>query len=62
MMEMVCFCLSSQQGQKYGNLAITPLNSKKYLYRAYIEYVRNSVLNNPIFTKWLWHTIRLGYK
>ncbi len=58
----VLLLLIKSTGTKYGNLAITPFNSKKYLYHAYIEYVRNSVLNNPIFTKWLWHIIRLGYK
>ena len=31
-----------------GNLGITPFNPRKYLYHAYIEYIRNTGLNNPL--------------
>ncbi len=31
-----------------GNLGIIPFIPKKYLYHAYIEYVRNTRLNNPL--------------
>ena len=31
-----------------GNLGIVPFNPRKYVYHAYIEYIRNTGLNNPL--------------
>lgn len=31
-----------------GNLGIMLFNPKKYVYHAYIEYIRNTRLNNPL--------------
>ena len=50
---LVDFCsyldvLDHPNGMLMGNLGIIPFNPKKYLYHAYIEYVRNTGLNNPL--------------
>ncbi|MCX8573915.1 MULTISPECIES: DNA primase family protein [unclassified Gilliamella] len=50
---LVNFCsyldvLESPNGMPIGNLGISPFNPQKYLYHAYIEYVRNNGLNNPL--------------
>ena len=50
---LVDFCsyldtLDYPNGMLIGNLGIIPFNPKKYLYHAYIEYVRNTGLNNPL--------------
>jgi putative DNA primase/helicase len=50
---LVDFCsyldvLEHPNGMLMGNLGIIPFNPKKYLYHAYIEYVRNTGLNNPL--------------
>ena len=50
---LVDFCsyfdaLDSPNGMSVGNLGITPFNPRKYLYHAYIEYIRNTGLNNPL--------------
>ena len=50
---LVDFCsyldvLDHPDGMLMGNLGIIPFNPKKYLYHAYIEYVRNTGLNNPL--------------
>lgn len=50
---LVDFCsyleaLDYPNGMLMGNLGIIPFNPKKYLYHAYIEYVRNTGLNNPL--------------
>ena len=31
-----------------GNLGITPFNPRKYLYHAYVEYICNTGLSNPL--------------
>ncbi|MCX8655550.1 toprim domain-containing protein [Gilliamella sp. B2894] len=50
---LVDFCsylnaLDYPNGMLIGNLGIIPFNPQKYLYHAYIEYVRNTGLNNPL--------------
>ena len=50
---LVDFCsyfdaLDSPNGMSVGNLGITPFNPRKYLYHSYIEYIRNTGLNNPL--------------
>ena len=50
---LVDFCsyfdaLDGPNGMSVGNLGITPFNPRKYLYHAYIEYIRNTGLNNPL--------------
>ena len=50
---LVDFCsylnaLDYPNGMLIGNLGIIPFNPKKYLYYAYIEYIRNTGLNNPL--------------
>ncbi|TSJ89225.1 DNA primase [Gilliamella apicola] len=50
---LVDFCsyfdaLDSPNGMLIGNLGIMPFNPRKYLYHAYIEYIRNTGLNNPL--------------
>lgn len=31
-----------------GSFGIPPFNPRRYLYHAYIEYIRNTGLNNPL--------------
>ena len=50
---LVDFCsyfdvLDSPNGMLVGNLGIIPFNPRKYVYHAYIEYIRNTGLNNPL--------------
>lgn len=50
---LVDFCsyldtLDYPNGMLIGNLGIIPFNPKRYLYHAYIEYVRNTGLTNPL--------------
>ncbi|WP_218057192.1 primase-like DNA-binding domain-containing protein, partial [Gilliamella sp. Choc5-1] len=50
---LVDFCsyldaLDYPNGMFIGNMGIMPFNPRKYLYHAYIEYVRNTGLNNPL--------------
>ena len=50
---LVDFCsyfdaLNNPNGMLIGNLGITPFNPRNYLYHAYIEYIRNTGLNNPL--------------
>ncbi|WP_392552726.1 primase-like DNA-binding domain-containing protein [Orbus wheelerorum] len=50
---LVDFCsylttLDYPNGMFIGNLGIIPFSPKKYLYHAYIEYMRNTGLNNPL--------------
>lgn len=50
---LVDFCsylnaLDYPNGMLIGNLGIIPFNPQKYLYHAYIEYVRNTGLSNPL--------------
>ena len=50
---LVDFCsyfeaLDSPNGMLIGNLGIMPFNLRKYLYHAYIEYIRNTGLNSPL--------------
>ncbi|MWP48447.1 MULTISPECIES: primase-helicase zinc-binding domain-containing protein [unclassified Gilliamella] len=50
---LVDFCsyldvLDHPNGMFIGNMGIMPFNPRKYLYHAYIEYVRNTGLNNPL--------------
>ena len=50
---LVDFCsyfdaLDNPNGMLIGNLGIIPFNPRKYVYHAYIEYIRNTGLNNPL--------------
>ncbi|MBI0103855.1 toprim domain-containing protein [Gilliamella sp. W8145] len=50
---LVDFCsyldaLDYPNGMFIGNMGIMPFNPRKYLYHAYIEYIRNTGLNNPL--------------
>ncbi|MCX8727828.1 primase-helicase zinc-binding domain-containing protein [Gilliamella sp. B2838] len=50
---LVDFCsyldtLDYPNGMFMGGLGITPFNPRRYLYHAYIEYIRNTGLNNPL--------------
>lgn len=50
---LIDFCsyidaLDYPNGMLIGNLGIIPFNPKRYLYHAYIEYVRNTRLTNPL--------------
>ena len=50
---LVDFCsyfdaLDNPNGMLIGNLGITPFNPRKYLYHAYVEYICNTGLSNPL--------------
>ncbi|WP_255518860.1 primase-like DNA-binding domain-containing protein [Gilliamella sp. W8126] len=50
---LVDFCsyfdgLDNPNGILIGNLGIMPFNPRKYFYHAYIEYIRNTGLSNPL--------------